>query len=142
MSLGERLFAAMYNRFTAKTEKACFSAHRQALLASVRGDVLEIGAGTGANLSHYGDGLATLTLTEPSKPMIRRLERRRDKLAPAAKVLRAPAEDLPFEDDSFDVRGVHARALRRGRSAPRPQRAAPGPQAGRRAHLHGAHPLR
>jgi ubiquinone/menaquinone biosynthesis C-methylase UbiE len=79
------------------------SAHRRALLAGARGDVLEIGAGTGANLDHYGDGLATLTLTEPSKPMIRRLVRRRDELAPAAKVLRAPAEDLPFEDDSFDV---------------------------------------
>jgi ubiquinone/menaquinone biosynthesis C-methylase UbiE len=93
----------MYDRFTAKTEKACFSPHRQALLAGLRGDVLEIGAGTGANLSHYGDDLATLTLTEPSRPMIRRLERRRDELAPAAKVLRAPAEDLPFEDDSFDA---------------------------------------
>lgn len=103
MSLGERLFAAMYDRFSAKTEKACFSAHRQALLAHVRGDVLEIGAGTGANLGRYGDGLATLTLTEPSKPMIHRLQRRRDELAPAAKVLRAPGEDLPFEDDSFDA---------------------------------------
>ncbi len=69
----------------------------------MRGDVLEIGAGTGANLGHYGTGLATLTLTEPSRSMIRRLERRRDELAPRAKVLRAPAEDLPFEDDSFDT---------------------------------------
>jgi ubiquinone/menaquinone biosynthesis C-methylase UbiE len=103
MSLGDRLFAAMYDRFTAKTEQACFSAHRRELLAGLQGDVLEVGAGTGANLGHYGDGLATLTLTEPSKPMIRRLERRRDELAPEAKVLRAPAEDLPFEDNSFDV---------------------------------------
>ena len=103
MSLGERLFAAMYDRFTASSEKACFSAHRESLLAGVRGDVLEIGAGTGANLSHYGDSVATLTLTEPSKPMIRRLERRRVELAPSAKLLQAPGEDLPFEDDSFDV---------------------------------------
>lgn len=103
MSIGERLFAATYDRFTAKTERACFSTHRRELLMGLQGDVLEIGAGTGANLGHYGDDLATLTLTEPSKPMIRRLERRRDELAPTAKVLRAPAEDLPFEDDSFDV---------------------------------------
>ena len=103
MSLGERLFAAMYDRFTASSEKACFSPYRESLLVGVQGDVLEIGAGTGANLSHYGHGLATLTLTEPSKPMIRRLERRRAELAPDAKVLRAPAEDLPFEDDSFDA---------------------------------------
>jgi ubiquinone/menaquinone biosynthesis C-methylase UbiE len=103
MSLGERLFAAMYDRFTAGSEKATFSAHRQSLLANVRGDVLEIGSGTGANLTHYGDGVTTLTMTEPSKPMVRRLQRRANELAPDAKVLRAPAEDLPFEDASFDV---------------------------------------
>jgi len=103
MSFGERLFAAMYDRFSARSEKATFSAHRQSLLAGVRGDVLEVGSGTGANLSHYGDTLATLTLTEPSKPMVRRLQRRASELAPDATVLRAPAEDLPFEDASFDV---------------------------------------
>ena len=35
--------------------------------------------------------------------MIRQLQRRISDLAPHAKLLRAPAEDLPFEDDSFDV---------------------------------------
>src|SRR6266436_7915528 len=35
--------------------------------------------------------------------MLRRLERRAREQAPLAKVLRAPAEDLPFEDDTFDV---------------------------------------
>jgi ubiquinone/menaquinone biosynthesis C-methylase UbiE len=103
MSLGERIFARMYDRFSAKTEKACLSAHRQALMASVQGDVIEIGGGTGANLPYYGEDVATLMVTEPSRPMIRRLQRRIDEHAPDAKLLRAPAEDLPFEDDSFDV---------------------------------------
>ncbi len=103
MSLRDRMFARMYDRMTAKTEKACLSAHRQALIAGVKGDVIEIGGGTGANLPFYDDGVATLTLTEPSRPMIRRLQRRVDEHAPDAKLLRAPAEDLPFEDDSFDV---------------------------------------
>jgi SAM-dependent methyltransferase len=35
--------------------------------------------------------------------MMRRLERRAREQAPLAKVLRAPAEDLPFEDATFDV---------------------------------------
>ena len=35
--------------------------------------------------------------------MFRRLERRAQELAPRRMVLRAPAEDLPFDDDSFDV---------------------------------------
>ena len=103
MSLGERIFARMYDRFTARAEEACLSAHRQALIAGVQGDVIEIGGGTGANLPYYSDGVATLTLTEPSRPMIGRLQRRINEHAPAAKLLRAPAEDLPFEDDSFDV---------------------------------------
>ena len=103
MSLGERFFARVYDRFTAQSEKACFAAHRRALIAGLDGDVLEIGGGTGANLPYYAGGPRTLTVTEPSRPMIRRLQRRIDEHAPAAKLLRAPAEDLPFEDDSFDV---------------------------------------
>jgi ubiquinone/menaquinone biosynthesis C-methylase UbiE len=103
MSLGERIFARMYDRFSARTEKACLAAHRQALLVVARGDVIEIGGGTGANLPYYGAGVRSLTLTEPSRPMIRRLQRRIDEHAPDARLLRAPAEDLPFEDDSFDV---------------------------------------
>jgi ubiquinone/menaquinone biosynthesis C-methylase UbiE len=45
----------------------------------------------------------SLTLTEPETPMLRRLERKAAVQAPGATVLRAPAEDLPFEDATFDV---------------------------------------
>ena len=61
-----------------------------------------MGGGTGANLPFY-DGVETLTLTEPDKPMVHRLERRLQERSPGALLLRAPAEDLPFEDNSFDV---------------------------------------
>jgi ubiquinone/menaquinone biosynthesis C-methylase UbiE len=87
----------------ARTEKDGLGAHRAALLSSASGDVLEIGAGTGANLAHYGERVTTLTLTEPEKPMARRLERHLARNGADAKVLRAPAEDLPFNDDSFDT---------------------------------------
>ncbi len=103
MSLGERIFAQMYDCFTARTEKACLSAHRQTLIGGAQGDVIEIGGGTGANLPYYNGGVATLTLTEPSRPMIPQLQRRINEHVPHARLLRAPAEDLPFEDDSFDV---------------------------------------
>ena len=36
-------------------------------------------------------------------PMVRRLQRKAREQAPATKVLRAPAEDLPFDDHTFDV---------------------------------------
>jgi ubiquinone/menaquinone biosynthesis C-methylase UbiE len=64
---------------------------------------LEIGAGTGANLGLYGSELETLTVTEPESPMLKRLERRVQEQAPKTTVLRAQAEDLPFEDGSFDT---------------------------------------
>ena len=47
--------------------------------------------------------MATLTLTEPEPPMARRLERHLGERTPTPKLLQVPAEDLPFEDDSFDA---------------------------------------
>ena len=103
MSVWGRIFAGIYDHAMAKTEHAGLGAHRQALLAAATGDVLEIGAGTGTNLLYYGDGVRTLTFTEPEKPMVRRLQKRILERRPDAKLLRAPAEDLPFNDDSFDT---------------------------------------
>ncbi len=102
MSVWGRIFAAGYDHMMAGTEEATLRAHREALIPEARGRVLEIGGGTGANLGFY-NGVETLTLTEPEKPMIRRLEKRVPDGSPRARLLRAPAEDLPFEDDSFDV---------------------------------------
>jgi SAM-dependent methyltransferase len=108
MSLRTKFFALTYDRQMAKTEKAGLRAFRERLLARASGDVLEIGGGTGANLPCYGPAVRSLTITEPQPPMLRRLERnvrarRAGQRWPDARVLRAPAEDLPFDDDSFDV---------------------------------------
>jgi len=103
MSVWGRVFAAGYDRFMAKSERECFGGHRQALLTAAGGDVLEIGGGTGANLPFYTGAVRTLTITEPEKPMARRLEKHIQQAKPEAKLLRAPAEDLPFNDGSFDV---------------------------------------
>jgi ubiquinone/menaquinone biosynthesis C-methylase UbiE len=103
MSIWGRIFAGIYDHVMAKTERAGLGAHRQALLAQATGDVLEVGAGTGTNLLYYGEGVRTLTFTEPEKPMARRLQKRILERRPDAKLLRAPAEDLPFNDGSFDT---------------------------------------
>jgi SAM-dependent methyltransferase len=50
MSVWGHIFAAMYDRMTRSTEKAGLGAHREALIGTASGDVLEIGGGTGANL--------------------------------------------------------------------------------------------
>ena len=103
MTLRSRFFAATYDRQMAKVENAGLRGYRERLLAGATGRVLEIGAGTGSNLRLYDPAVVSLTLTEPEIPMMRRLERKVREQAPAATVLCAPAEDLPFSDDSFDV---------------------------------------
>ena len=103
MTLRGRFIALTYDHQIAKVEKAGLGALRQGLLADARGRVLEIGAGTGANLRFYGPAVESLTMTEPEPPMLRRLQRNVRAQTPSATVLRAPAEDLPFEDSTFDV---------------------------------------
>jgi len=87
----------------AKVEKAGLRAIREELLSGATGQVLEVGGGTGANLPHYGAGVEALTITEPEPAMLRRLTRRVEEEAPDTTVVQAPAEQLPFDDDSFDV---------------------------------------
>jgi ubiquinone/menaquinone biosynthesis C-methylase UbiE len=129
MTLQKTLFAAMYDRMSRKSEEAGVGALRQGLLADAVGNVLEIGAGTGINLPHYDGKVASLVVTEPEPAMLRRLQRKAREQAPLAKVLRAPAEDLPFEDGTFDtvvstlvLCGVEdqERALREARRVLRP----------------------
>ncbi len=103
MSLWGRVFAAGYDRFMAGTEKAGLAERRHELLAGAQGRVVEIGAGTGVNLQHYGAGVTELVLTEPEEPMARRLEQKAAAFGRSAQVVRAPAEQLPFPDDSFDT---------------------------------------
>lgn len=103
-----RLMAAIYDRFMARTEEACLAAWRREVLGHARGDVLEVGAGTGANLGKYPDAVASLVLCEPDLHMRAQLEhkiRSSDPTHPEsnAHVLDASAEALPFEDERFDA---------------------------------------
>jgi ubiquinone/menaquinone biosynthesis C-methylase UbiE len=102
VSLYGRIFAAGYDRLMAETEQAGLGDRRRALLAPLSGRVVEIGGGTGANVPYYGGAVSELVITEPEEPMARRLEQRLTEHGLPAKVVRAPAEALPFEDGSFD----------------------------------------
>jgi ubiquinone/menaquinone biosynthesis C-methylase UbiE len=92
-----------YDRMSRKTEDAGLREIRQRLLAEAAGSVLEIGGGTGTNLPFYDGSVTSLVVTEPEPAMLRRLQSKVREQVPLAKVLRAPAEDLPFEDESFDT---------------------------------------
>jgi ubiquinone/menaquinone biosynthesis C-methylase UbiE len=102
MSLWGRVFAAGYDHVMAAPEKAVLRGHRAALIARASGSVLEIGGGTGANLPFYGPEVEELVLTEPERPMAKRLEGKLNRYPFPATVLGAPAESLPFEDSRFD----------------------------------------
>jgi ubiquinone/menaquinone biosynthesis C-methylase UbiE len=103
MSLSARFFAATYDRMMGRVDDAGLREHRRTLLAGAQGRVLEIGAGTGTNLALYGASVTGLVAAEPEPQMAVRLERKAAAAGRSVEVVRAPAEDLPFEDGSFDT---------------------------------------
>lgn len=97
------LMGAIYDPFMRQVEDECLRAWRRELLAEARGEVLEIGAGTGANLPHYLFGashISRLVLTEPDRHMRARLDRALGERK--HEVVSASAEELPFDAGRFD----------------------------------------
>ena len=97
--------AAVYDRFMRGMERACGDAWRRELVTGLRGDVLEIGAGTGRNLDHF-QGLQRLVLAEPDPHMRRRLAQRAERARGAAEVVELvpwSAGHLACDDASFDA---------------------------------------
>lgn len=98
--------AAVYDRMMRRVEGAGLGEWRRELLGSLSGVVLEIGAGTGANLGHYPASVERLVLTEPDRFMRARLQRAVGGGRPhgvAVEVVEASAERLPFPDNGFDA---------------------------------------
>ena len=105
LQIGSRIFAKLYDRVLAPSEEAGLSDRRARLLASAKGRVLELGAGTGLNLSHYPQSVESLALTEPDQQMALKLRSRAAAGVGEAfiEIVSAPAESLPFADSSFDA---------------------------------------
>jgi ubiquinone/menaquinone biosynthesis C-methylase UbiE len=101
--MGNPVFAALYDRLMAGTERAGLADRRADLVAGARGATLELGAGTGLNLRHYPPAVTDLVLAEPDGHMARRLRARLAEAGRPAEVVEAPAEQLPFEDGRFDT---------------------------------------
>ena len=99
-----RGFSALYDRCFKAAEEAGLREMRRDVLAGARGRVLEIGAGTGLNLALYPEqGVDSLTLSEPDPHMVRQLRERIGESGREAELIQAPADNLPFADDSFDT---------------------------------------
>ena len=102
MSLCERLFAAVYDPLSARSERKFGADLKRQLLANAHGRVLEIGVGTGLSFLHYPPDVE-LAGVEPSPHMLKRARRRAAELGRKVELVEAPAEQLPFADDSFDT---------------------------------------
>jgi ubiquinone/menaquinone biosynthesis C-methylase UbiE len=84
-----------------------FGEMRDEALAGVRGDVLEIGFGTGLNLAHYPAGVARVTAVDPMDALQERVRARIAAAAFPVEVhhLRADGR-LPFDAARFDSAAI------------------------------------
>lgn len=105
MPLLDPLFARLYDRAVAPMEEAGLRRWRAELLADLSGTVVELGAGTGANLGLYPPTVERLVLTEPEPAMLRKLRSRLGEVADGidVEVHRASASSLPLADAEADA---------------------------------------
>ena len=99
----KRGFAAMYDMVAASQEPV-LAPYRLETAGRATGDVLEIGGGTGANLSYYSKDVR-LTVLEPNPHMAKRLQLKATALGRDVSIVTdmdEMAKKLPFPDASFD----------------------------------------
>jgi ubiquinone/menaquinone biosynthesis C-methylase UbiE len=99
---GHPIFASLYDRMNAAADREWQGERRSRLLSDARGEVLEIGGGTGANLPHYRD-VERLVIAEPDPFMRKKLMPKVTRSDLPVELSDAGAQDLPFDDASFDV---------------------------------------
>lgn len=102
-SVHHPLFARMYARMARDFEDKGAAEHRDEALAGLRGRVVEVGAGTGANFVHYPATVTEVVAVEP-EPYLRDIATQAAASAPVpVTVLDGVAERLPLDDASCDA---------------------------------------
>ena len=102
--MGHPVFARLYSGLIVRgIERAGGDRLRGRLLAGLSGTVVEVGAGDGANLRHYPDGVRTVIAVEPDPYLRGRLEARARTARPEVRVLDAVADRLPLAVGSADA---------------------------------------
>ena len=99
---GHWMFAAWYDRVNGQVERAILSERRSRLLAGLDGEVLDVGAGTGANLPYF-EKASRVVAAEPDPAMRRRLMAKLGAARVPVEVTADAAETLGHGDASFDA---------------------------------------
>lgn len=94
--------APVYDLFEAPMEWLGGRRRRERIVEGARGEVLEVGVGTGRNLDLYPPD-ADVTGIDISEAMLERARKRASRLERSPELRVADAESLPFEDDRFDT---------------------------------------
>jgi ubiquinone/menaquinone biosynthesis C-methylase UbiE len=97
------VFARLYERAAPAMDRQGAAGHRRRLLADLTGDVVEVGAGGGANFVHYPDGVGSVLALEPEPYLRERAARRASEARTPVRVVDAVAEQIPLADGSVDV---------------------------------------
>ncbi len=98
-----RGFAAIYDRGLKATEEAGLREMRRETLAAASGRTLDIGAGTGVNAGLFPEAVNELVMAEPDPHMLKQLRAKPEGSGEGVSAIQAPAERLPFADQSFDT---------------------------------------
>ena len=97
------VFAGLYNLSFTWAERRGLARLRHEVLSTATGRTVELGAGTGLNLTHYPATVTELVLTEPDPHMAAKLRAAVRRAEVRAEVIEAPAEKLPFPDQSVET---------------------------------------
>jgi ubiquinone/menaquinone biosynthesis C-methylase UbiE len=104
------IFAHIYTKVAEMSERRGGAEHRGKLLAGLSGRVIELGAGSGANFSHYPTSVSEVIAVEPEGYLRERAQRAAARAPVAVSVVDGGADHLPGEAGSFDA-GVAALVL-------------------------------
>jgi ubiquinone/menaquinone biosynthesis C-methylase UbiE len=94
--------APRYDKDIKLFERVLFSGGRQWVCSKAKGEVLDIGVGTGRNLAYYPPDVR-LTGIDLSAPMLDVARQRADQLGWQADLRIGDAQALEFADESFDT---------------------------------------
>lgn len=77
--------------------------HRRKLLMDLRGRVVEVGTGNGANFIHYPTSVSEVVAVEPESYLRERAERAAAQAPVSVSVAHGGTDRLPGERESFDA---------------------------------------